>query len=251
MKQEIRAYLDYLRLDKRVTERTLKNYESTLTQFARSHQALTERTVKTFLRGYDHAPTSNVLLTRLRGFAEFLGASLGNIPQAKEESKDPKALNSVELVSLITEATRLDSSSGLAISLLGHTGLRIHEFFNLKREDLQTREGVTYLAIFGKGRKWRDVPLNATALSAFAQIEWPFPVYEKKFRIILKQAGLNAGLSVKCHPHLLRASCASILLNERNADSVKVAKILGWEKVDTLTKHYYKASLATLASVMA
>ena len=194
----------------------------------------------------------NTNLVRLRGFAEFAEVSLARVARAKEVKSEPEALDSRELARLITAATKIDSHTAACVTFLAETGLRYHEFAALQRSDLRERNRVKYLLVFGKGRKERVVPLTSRALDAWNELSFAFNHYfEKRFRGHLARAGKSARLPYHAHPHLLRATFMSIHLNEKRTDSALVAKLAGHASVDTMVKHYFKASLDILAEVMA
>lgn len=242
--QDLSDYMDFLTKDKRCTKATIKNYRSTLNKFVEQYEDLDTRSVRTFLRSVDHAESRNTYLVRLKGFATFLDISLSKIPRAKEVVKDPDALISSELESVCSVGAQMDSQFGHGLTLLCHTGLRIHEFYNLREQHLEMEQELFRLRVLGKGQKIRVVPLHDEALEAFCEMKKPFPIPEKRFRVMLHEVGAAIGKQV--HPHLLRASCASIMMNERHVDSATVCRILGWSKVDTMAKHYYKPSAAIL-----
>lgn len=248
LSSELDEYMAYLIEDKRCTKATIKNYRSTLSRFVSQYEDLNTRSVRTYLRTIDHAPTRNTCLVRLKGFASFLDISLNKVPRAKEVVKDPDALISSEVETLCEVAAAIDSQLGHGVKLLSNTGLRIHEFYGLRERNLEIEEGKFRLRVFGKGRKIRVVPLNASALESFRSMQKPFKIPEKRFRTMLHLAGESIGKRV--HPHLLRASCASIMMNERHKDSADVCTVLGWSKVDTMVKHYYKPSAERLQSVV-
>lgn len=249
IQDQITDYLKELREVRRATDVSVLNYRSTLNAFARKHKDLTVKSVSSFVSKFPHAPTANTALTRLRGFAEFLDIDLTRVPRAKEIVKDPEAMSSREIANLLDACRDMGPEFTASVRLLASTGLRITEFLNLKQDCLQRRDGVPFLRIFGKGRKFRNVPLDDVALEAFQALKWPL-LSDEMLRNRLATAGVRAGIPFRVNPHKLRSSFASILLNEKGADSAHVAKICGWSKVDTLIGRYYKPDIRTLHGVL-
>jgi site-specific recombinase XerD len=251
LKDSVETYMRYLQNDVRVTPNTLRGYRSTLTAYAERFSTLNPQSVKAFLRGYDNPASANTCLVRLNGFAGAIDVNLDSIPRAKEIVKDPEALSSRELETLVQAAGQVGGNQMMhSVVLLGQTGLRIHEFYNLTQKSLQTSDGVAILKIFGKGRKFRDVPLTDRALLSFNGLNLPFGISERRFRDYLEKAGEQAEIRFKVNPHKLRSTCASIMLNEKRIDSAFVAKILGWSRVDTMVKLYFKPDMRTMKQEM-
>lgn len=53
--------------------------------------------------------------------------------------------------------------------LMLHTGVRAKEFCHLQRSNVTMRKRSDQLAIYGKGNKYREVPLNGTARVVLAE----------------------------------------------------------------------------------
>lgn len=260
---DIKGYLHKLALRGRCSPATVRNYRSTLGRFAKKHRSLTAESVGSFLESYTNPASANVALVRLRGLAEYLNVSLAKVPRAKEPVKEPEALTSSEVNALVDAADHMSPQLGHIVRLLSLTGLRFSEFFGdprlpandprrtgLTDKSVTFRDGCAVLVVVGKGNKTRTVSLSDAALESFQSIQFPIDIPEKKFRTLLRKAGQSANLEVEVHPHLLRATCASVLINEKRVDSLIVARLLGWSKVDTLSSHYYKPSFSTLKGAL-
>ena len=236
---------------RRVSPRSVKNYRSTISRYAARYERLDDRSVSEFLASYPNPASANVVLVRLNALAEYLDAPL-KVTRAKEKVKNPEALSSSELTQVVSQCFTISSTLGHAVRILANTGMRVHELYTLNEGSLHYRDGVPVLKILGKGQKERDVPLSAESVCSFQALTLPVRtgLTEKNLRKSLSKAGKRAGIPIHVHPHLLRASCASILLNERGVDSVMVARLLGWSKTDTLLRHYYKPAISTLAKMV-
>ena len=150
-------------------------------------------------------------------------------------------------------------------TLLYH-GLRREELCKLRVRDIEQREGVLHLRIFGKGDKIRFVPVAAKAArlikeyleaaghgndligplfrpvknnstGTLAKPLNPTSVYQEVVRRYGKQVGITTGMHGFC-VHSLRATAATNAL-EHNADIAKVQEWLGHANVST-TRLYDK-----------
>jgi integrase/recombinase XerD len=149
------------------------------------------------------------------------------------------------------------------IDLLYAAGLRVSELINLRLENVNTKDG--WVLAFGKGGKQRFVPIHAEACR---RIEHFVQVREAKFasktqvgselflnkngkklsRISVWKAladlGRKANLSQPLHPHLLRHTFASHLL-QGGADLRSLQEMLGHANLTT-TQIYTHLDVADL-----
>ena len=149
------------------------------------------------------------------------------------------------------------------IDLLYAAGLRVSELINLRLENINTKEG--WVLAFGKGGKQRFVPIHREAC---ARIERFLQTREAKFagktqvasevflnkngkkisRISvwkdLAALGRKANLSQTLHPHLLRHTFASHLL-QGGADLRSLQEMLGHANLTT-TQIYTHLDVADL-----
>jgi len=132
------------------------------------------------------------------------------------------------------------------------TGVRVSELLNLKKSDLSLKDEV--VRIFGKGSKERLVPIGSHAIYWMEQyLTKVRPVLAKKkfeskdyvflnfrgkklsrmgFFKILRGYVVQAGIDKNVHPHTIRHSFATHLL-ERGADIRVVQELLGHSKIST------------------
>lgn len=131
------------------------------------------------------------------------------------------------------------------------TGVRVSELLNLKKNDLFLNEEV--VRIFGKGSKERLVPIGSHAIYWLNQyLTKVRPALAKKivseefiflnsrgkklsrmgFFKILREYVTRAGIDKNVHPHTIRHSFATHLL-ERGADIRVVQELLGHSKIST------------------
>lgn len=247
------AYLAHLKTERRVTEASLRNYRSTCTSFAhwaeRRRGKLDSRALQDYVKQFPHPPTANVHLVRLMGLAKFAEIPV-KVIRSKEEQREVVALSSTEVEALVREAFKISDDTGHSVRLLSATGLRFGEFVKTGTSRAKMAQGVRYLET-GSKRRQRRVPLTEEAYESLARLPFRGAGFEKNFRKALSLAGKRAGIETHVHPHLLRASFISILINERGAQPLHVAQMVGHSSVDTMLHHYAQVSMETLGGLLA
>jgi integrase/recombinase XerD len=134
------------------------------------------------------------------------------------------------------------------LELLYASGLRVSELLALRPESANLQEG--WVRVLGKGSKERLVPVHARARAALKayllererRFKSPAPelflgrtgtrLSRTQFWRILRALGKRAGLSAPVHPHLLRHTFATHLL-EGGADLRAVQEMLGHADLST------------------
>lgn len=133
------------------------------------------------------------------------------------------------------------------LALLCFAGLRVSEAVGLKRRDLSLNDRSGQVRVYGKGDRYREVPLNAEArraLQAYLDVapgEQEEPLFLGQrgglkvggVEAILRKIGQAAGVSVT--PHQLRHTFATRLLREVGTDLVTVSTLLGHSSIATTT----------------
>jgi integrase/recombinase XerD len=185
----------------------------------------------------------------------------------------PKALDEVEVEALLDAVTGDDPRAlrdRAILETLYAGGLRITELVGLDRADLDLEGGL--VRVFGKGAKERVVPIGRPARAAIVRyLEAGRPALSAGGRPVLRTgdavflnarggrltrqgcwgivraAGSRAGLGDQVHPHVLRHSCATHLL-DHGADIRVVQEVLGHASVST-TQVYTKVSAERLRAV--
>ncbi|MDP2804485.1 MAG: tyrosine recombinase XerC [Gallionellaceae bacterium] len=168
--------------------------------------------------------------------------------------KSPKSLphalspdDAVRLMDISVEAP-FDIRDKAMFELLYSSGLRLAELVGLDPIDLILDDGT--VRVTGKGKKTRIVPLGShaiTALQAWATVreqiaqpdETALFVGKKGTRISprtvqhhLRQWGIKQGISTGVHPHLLRHSFATHVL-QSSGDLRAVQEMLGHASIST------------------
>jgi site-specific recombinase XerD len=135
-----------------------------------------------------------------------------------------------------------------------YAGLRCSELLALRPRDVDLS---AYLikVVDGKGGKDRVVPIDA-ALEPYL-LEWRArrpagprffvtlggqPVGDRYVRRMVKRYAMKAGLEENVHPHLLRHTCATAWLNERDLNVREVQILLGHARLAT-TERYLHATV--------
>jgi len=187
----------------------------------------------------------------------------------------PKALSVEQAVALSEHhdghtAPVLDARDHCLTELLYGCGLRVAELVGLDVVASGAAQGWIDLAagdahVLGKGSKRRSVPVGAAALAAMhawlavrvqvARADEPALFVSTRgtrltagqVRIRLKGRALSAGLPTHVHPHMLRHSFASHLL-QSSGDLRAVQELLGHAQITT-TQVYTKLDFGHLSKV--
>jgi integrase/recombinase XerC len=184
----------------------------------------------------------------------------------------PKSTRRLPATLTPDQATRLvalDARDPLAardralLELLYSSGLRLSELVNLNIPELDLSAGI--VRVTGKGRKVRDVPVGAKAREALREwlaVRTQFSGAEERAVFITRtgrRLGARAvqtrlqgwakrqGLGVPVHPHMLRHSFASHVL-ESSGDLRAVQEMLGHANIST-TQIYTHLDFQHLAGV--
>ncbi|MDA1196976.1 MAG: tyrosine-type recombinase/integrase [Nanoarchaeota archaeon] len=171
------------------------------------------------------ARTVNLALSALKAyFGEFMGKKLlGGVKHAKVPLSLPRVLETEEIRKMITE-TRLEKHR-LVIRLLYETGIRVGECVMVKVDHIHDVAKLLFIHR-GKGNKDRYVPLSA-GLYADMMIYLSSRkrdsayLFDNSFgghltrrtaQSIVDTAAKRAGLHLHVHPHMMRASCVTHLM---------------------------------------
>ncbi len=158
--------------------------------------------------------------------------------------------NARQLLESITGTSALDRRDRAILELFYASGLRLAELLGARLENLSMEEG--WIRVTGKGAKTRLCPVGGAArdaLHAYLDHGRPELVTAKsqshvflsirgthltaaRIRQIVEERAKAAGLSIHVHPHLLRHSFATHLLNN-GADLRVIQEMLGHADIST------------------
>ncbi len=281
MPREIQDYLDSLRDQRRLSPATLGNYTRALDLLLsllkekplNSVEPADLRRLVALLHGKGLAPrTLALVLSAWRGCFHWLVRHRGwrsnpvvGIRAPKASRPLPKAL-SVESVQKLFDkkpSTPPEMQDAAMFELLYSSGLRLGELIALDVDDgrLDLRHGE--VTVTGKGSKTRTVPVGAKArdaLAAWLSVRIAVPGEKALFlgtrgkRISagtvgarLKRWALRRGLSEHVHPHMLRHSFATHVL-QSSQDLRAVQEMLGHASISS-TQIYTHLDFQSLAKV--
>jgi integrase/recombinase XerD len=266
------AYLDHLRVERRLADLTIESYARDLVLLARFAAGidrpldeLDRQDLDAFVRDLmasGHAPRSVArAVACTRGFYKYLAVSRRRADNPADDLQAPRAWVTLPRYLSTEEVDRLIAQPDIAtprglrdralIEVLYATGLRVSELLALSQGDLNLEAG--YLTCMGKGSKQRIVPVGDEAAGWLTRYERearpallggrPSPrlfvnargggaLTRSGFWRILKEYGTAAGIGRALSPHVLRHSFATHLL-ERGADLRAIQVMLGHADLST------------------
>jgi integrase/recombinase XerC len=197
------------------------------------------------------------VLSSWRAFYRYLARDHGfeanpcsGVRAPKSPRKLPHALSPDETRQLLEApaSTPLERRDRAMFELFYSSGLRLSELVGL---DLaQVRLADATVEVIGKGRKTRIVPVGSAALAAirawlpdrerWAKIDTRAlfidragtPLAPRTVQVRLHRWGVKQGLASRVHPHMLRHSFASHLL-QSSGDLRAVQELLGHSSIST------------------
>ena len=297
----VEKYLEYVRVEKRLAQRTVELYaldlhklQSFAAQAGVDLQAVRNPHVRRWVAQMHSGGRSGrgiaLILSGWRGFYTWLGRQglvasnpVQDVRAPKAPKPLPKALgvdDAVQFADFQSEDDPwLEARDAAMVELLYGSGLRVGELIGLDVEasshargwvDLQAAEA----HVLGKGSKRRTVPVGKTALAALQRwlvLRGPMgtaqggPVHASQTDAAralfigrnstrltaqsvwqrLRRRSLQAGVSTPVHPHMLRHSFASHVL-QSSGDLRAVQELLGHANITT-TQVYTRLDFQHLA----
>ena len=275
------AFLSYLQVERRMSAHTLDAYQrdlAALSQWCQARgiddpQALAVDQLREFIAAeHRRGLAAKSLQRRLSACRSFYAWLLKNnaidtspaagLRAPKAPRKLPQVLDADEAVQLVELPT--DAPLGLReralLELFYSSGLRLSELCALRWRDLDMASGL--VLVHGKGNRERSVPVGTHALKALQ--DWrrdsagsgdkPVfpgraggPLSQRAVQIRIKQLAQRQGLFKNVHPHMLRHSFASHIL-ESSGDLRGVQELLGHSDIAT-TQIYTHLDFQHLAKV--
>lgn len=278
------AFFDYLQNERRLSSLTLQSYRRDLQKVMRYCQ---EQNIDGWQRLDVHHVRGLVaqlhrrglggrslqrLLSALRTLFNYLlreGVVKNNPVQGVSAPKTPRKLPKTLDVDQLNQLLESDETDLLAIrdctmmELIYSSGLRLAELAGLDINDIDSRDAV--VRITGKGSKTRVVPVGRHALAALerwlkCRAAWVAPdnmalfvgksgrrLGHRAIQLRLREWAVRRGLPEALHPHMLRHSFASHML-ESSGDLRAVQELLGHADIST-TQIYTHLDFQHLAKV--
>ncbi len=284
MRDLIKHFLNYLKIEKGLSKNTLKSYNTDMEQLidffdGKNIQDISEVTSPLLTEYVSHLKKLMLnsrsiarKITAIRMFFKYLiidkiidinPATLLEIPKIGSHLPEYLTLQEVDaLLNVFDIESPFELRDKAIIELLYSSGLRVSEISNLTINDINLEEG--FIRIIGKGSKERIVPMGKVAIailqkyinevrpkllknkkSNFLFINW---LGGRLSRIsiwkVIKFYASKAGIKKTISPHTLRHSFATHLLNN-GADLRTVQELLGHSSIAT-TQIYTHLNYAKL-----
>ena len=269
--KSISSFSEYLLYQKGLSQNTVDSYKSDLTKLSNylQNQDLSKTNIDNFFIDMSEFNYSTSTMKRMhssiKNFLKYINENedyesidISDI-KLKSSKKLPEVLSITDIENMINfynHETYLDSRNRTVIDVLYSTGCRVSELCDINISDIDLDE--KYLKLKGKGSKQRIVPIGSMLyknLMQYLNVRETFlqnrgePLFLSKsknkldrtavFRIIKKTAK-NISLQTDVHPHTLRHSAATHML-EGGCDLRTVQEFLGHSSVST-TQIYTKVT---------
>lgn len=189
-------------------------------------------------------------------YDEVLKKNIVNFKTPKISKNLPVVLSKTEIQNLL--ATPKNFKHRLILTLMYSSGLRVSEVAKLRKNELELDEKIGWVRS-GKGKKDRLIILSDKAIEMLKEYlpetqDYLFPstknsthISTRQIHKIIKNVAKEAGITKDVHPHTLRHSFATHLL-ENGVDIRKIQELLGHSNLQT-TQIYTKVTTEELKKV--
>lgn len=282
--QEVTSFIVYLTTEKQLSIHTQTNYKRDLEKFTEYCAAysltqldkITPQHIRQMVASFHRKGLGGKSLSRwlsaMRSFFEFAirhGWIKNNPADGIQAPKSPKKLPKTLDVDQAAQFVSIDGDSTLGLrdhalfELMYSSGLRLAEAVGLNVLDVDLNDAL--VTVTGKGNKTRILPIGSQAIAAIKawlpqrslllKIENPaLFITQKGTRIThravqlrMQQLSIKQGMDTPVHPHMLRHSFASHML-ESSSDLRLVQEMLGHANIST-TQIYTHLDFQHLAKV--
>jgi integrase/recombinase XerD len=278
----LRSFLNYLLVDKGLSNNTVKAYEADISSFFQwldnedlKYKNLQEDHINKYIlflfQRKMRSSSVNRKISSIKSFYIFLvkrnflkNSPLNDLVTPKQEKYLPESMSEAEVDKLLNSpdvSNKIENRDKAMIEMLYATGMRISELVNLKITDVDMKRCV--VKVFGKGSKERLVPFGETALDSLKSYlndreqssskeiflsnrgkKMTRVAFWQRVKIYLIRENLKNSIS----PHTLRHAFATHLLN-RGADLRSVQLLLGHSDLST-TQIYTHIAKQRLSDVL-
>lgn len=263
----LNQYLEFIKFEKRLAQLTLANYKRDIDLLLRiiskdlillETEDLRVALAKMHSKGLSGKSIARII-SAWRGFFDFLNNRFDfkknpvlNIKAPKDKKKLPQTLTVYQTIRLvdIKDKSLLGKRDHAILELFYSSGLRLSELTNLQIEDISFNE--ENIRVTGKGNKSRIIPVGKSALNAMRvwlnereKIKNLDPnnriiflnkqgkaISPRAIQYRLKLWAVKQGIPENIHPHLLRHSFASHVL-QSSQDLRAVQELLGHSNIST------------------
>lgn len=282
--EQLQAYLDYLQFERGLSPLTVKHYRRDLDlllslkaelKFETDLPALQTTHIRRCIATLHSRGLGGKSIARhlsgWRGYFEYLVKRHGAVSNPCHDMRAPKAPKTLPKALPVDQAVKLVALEGdddltlrdrAILELFYSSGLRLSELTGMNLPDLDLRAGT--VLVTGKGNKSRIVPVGSHAISAlqsWLQVRQPASAEEaavflnqsgqrisgRAIQYRIKQWAIKQGIGSNVHPHMLRHSFASHVL-QSSGDLRAVQEMLGHANIST-TQVYTHLDFQHLAKV--
>ncbi|MEM3113073.1 MAG: tyrosine-type recombinase/integrase [Candidatus Pacearchaeota archaeon] len=243
------------------SKKTIRGYVYSTKCFLKyaGNKELNENLVKNYIQNLirsKNPSTVSVTLSALEFFFERVLKQKISLPHPKRNRSLPDVLTLEEIKSLINATNNIKHK--LILKILYGCGLRVSEVINLRKEDFDFKERLVYIKL-SKGRKDRFVKIPdsiKSELEIYSNLNNEYIFFTsnrsgklstKTIQLIVENSVRRAQIRKNIHPHSLRHSFATHLL-EQGIDLRIIQKLLGHSDIKT-TKIYTQISNQLIKNV--
>ena len=269
IKELLSSFQDYLTYEKGLSQNTVDAYTSDVPKFTQYSDIknLNKNIISKYfyeLSEFNYSNTSRQrMYSSIKQFLNYLN-NIGFVENLeiehikfKSELKLPEVVSITQIDKMINyyeHDSFLNSRNKTILDFLYSTGSRVSEVINVNISDIDTKD--SFVRLEGKGSKQRIVPLGSLLLNNLKDyldlrnsvknlrsnklfLSKSFKKLDRTavFRLV-KLTGIKIGLNSNLHPHTLRHSAATHML-EGGCDLRTVQEFLGHSSVST-TQIYTK-----------
>lgn len=280
------AFLQFMDVERRSSERTIANYDHALKEFRRWHKSFAgwDQLMADDFRKYlfelmkqeKGRATIRLHFSALRSFFKWLTRRQGwtanpllDVQLPKQEKKLPVVLTVTQITEMLDLPMKLEKEKAAPVwagerdaailELFYSTGMRLSELAGLNVEDVDAYSDT--VRVLGKGKKERLLPIGTPAMEAIQRYRVKAavhsgPLFLSKLRKrittqaigdVVEKYWKKSGMPVHVTPHKLRHSFATHLLNN-GADLRSVQELLGHASLST-TQIYTHVSTQRMKEV--